>query len=663
VIGGRLTDITIRGDITPDDIARGHLRDEALNIAFNFDGANFRFIDTMSPVSAGRGRAVLQGNRFDLWMDDARLEGLVVSQGQVELPRLSPRGAMSVIRARAQGDARGVVTLLRQEPIGLEGRLPVQPETVVGTGAIALELQRPMLSDVPFEDLRFTVTGDFTGVGGMERDGRLRFADGRLTVRGDHRAVTISGPVRAGDSNTQIQWVETMTRGTATPSRYQISGDFDANDLQRLGYPVAEVAQGRIGVTLAGAGRGYEVDNATVTLDMRNASVALPRNLWTKRAGQAGSARFNVARNDDGGLTLSAIELRGPGMNAAQGEVRISRADQFQRATFPRVQIDGRSDARINIERATDGAYVYDVSGAFFDATLWMDEDPQAAARAQQAANAAARPAPAPIRGRVRVDRLGMRQNTNLANARVEFSVVNDALIMLTAQGNDPQGGSLTFGLGPRPDNPQGRITLRGDDAGFAARALAGSENVNGGTVTADGTWQPSPMRAQFTVRMRDFTAVRVPAMTRLLGSVASLRGLADMLGGDGITFTQMEAPVVMTPGRIQIGESRASGPSLGITATGSYDTRRDNLDIDGVVVPSYGLNSMLGNVPVIGDLFRSREGEGLFGMTYSMNGPIANARVTVNPLSALTPGIFRRIFEPVQRNRPAQPAQPAQNR
>lgn len=663
VIGGRLTDVAIRGDIRPDDTAAGVLRDEALNVSFNFDGAHFRYIDTMSPVTAGRGRAVLQGNRFDLWMDDARIEGLAVSQAHVELPRLSPRGAMATVTARAEGDARGFVTLLRQQPIGLEGRLPVQPDTVVGRGVVTLVLQRPMLSNVPFEDLRFTVSGEFQGVGGMERDGRLRFADGRLTVRGDQRAVTVSGPVRAGDSNTSIQWVETMTRGVATPSRYQISGDFDAMDLQRLGYPITEVALGRVGVTLRGAGRGYDVDSANVALDFRNATVTLPRNIWTKRPGQPGTARFDVARGDDGGLTLSAIELRGANLNASQGEVRLARDNRFIRATFPRVQINDRSDARINIERASDGAYVYDVSGAFFDAQPWMDEDPAAVQRAAQPQQAGATPreTPAPIRGRVRVERLGMRQGVALANARVEFSVVNDALTMLTAQGADPQGGSFTMGLGPRPDNPQGRITMRAEDAGFAARALTGSENVRGGAATADGTWAAAPMRAQFTVRMRDFTAVRVPAMARLLGSVASLRGMVDMLDGDGITFSSLEAPVVMTPGRLTIGESRASGPSIGITATGTYDTRRDNLDIDGVIVPSYGLNSMLGNVPIIGNLFRSREGEGLFGMTYSMNGPIANARVGVNPLSALTPGIFRRIFEPASpRNRAQTPAPPA---
>jgi hypothetical protein len=96
------------------------------------------------------------------------------------------------------------------------------------------------------------------------------------------------------------------------------------------------------------------------------------------------------------------------------------------------------------------------------------------------------------------------------------------------------------------------------------------------------------------------------------------------------------------------------AGPALGLTGSGSYDIPRDNLDVDGVLAPSPMLNlSMLGSIPVIGDLIVSRRGEGVFGMTYSINGHAEEPRVFVNPVSVLTPGILRRIFEPVQPRQP----------
>jgi hypothetical protein len=55
----------------------------------------------------------------------------------------------------------------------------------------------------------------------------------------------------------------------------------------------------------------------------------------------------------------------------------------------------------------------------------------------------------------------------------------------------------------------------------------------------------------------------------------------------------------------------------------------------------------------LVGGLFTPRR-EGLFGFTYRLTGTADNSDVTVNPLSVLTPGIFREIF----RRPPPEPAE-----
>jgi hypothetical protein len=69
-------------------------------------------------------------------------------------------------------------------------------------------------------------------------------------------------------------------------------------------------------------------------------------------------------------------------------------------------------------------------------------------------------------------------------------------------------------------------------------------------------------------------------------------------------------------------------------------------VDLSGSLVPIYGLNSFLGSVPILGDILVSKKGEGIFGLTYAMKGNLNEPSISVNPLSVLTPGIFRRIFE-----------------
>lgn len=645
--GGRVSDATVRIDIRPADIAAGQLRDEAMDIRFNVADASMQFVSTMSPVTGARGSAVLRGNRFDMTVAEARFHNMAVTNGRVELPRLKPKGAMATISARVEGDARSIIEVLGQAPISLGERLPISAASASGRGAVNLRIQRPMLSEAPFELWRFSVDGSIRDFAGAMTTRRVALSQGNLQVRGDQRAITVSGPIRAGASAIdEVRWTEYIGRRGRASSEYVIAGDFDADDLERLGYPVARYAQGRIGVTVSGEGRGFDVDNARIDLDLTRAAVEAPWRFWTKRAGQAASARFTVERQRDGGLAFINIDARGAGLNT-QGRVRLARDNRIADVELTRLGVEGRSDARVTATRASDGGLDVAVRGALFDAAPFMGGGEDAPGEARSA-NASP---PAATRASVIVDRLKLRGDATLSEARVQAATARGALAMLTAEGRTPNGRAFSLGLGPRPSDPQGHIRLRSDDAGFAVAALTGANNIIGGTAEADGEWRAGPpSQARFDVRLRDFSVVRLPAMARLLSSAGSLTGLVEMLNGDGISFAALDARMAYANDRVTFTEGRMAGPSMGLTGSGAYNIAGDDLDIDGVVAPSPLLNlSMLGEVPLIGDLLVSRRGEGVFGMTYTINGPAGQPRVGVNPVSALTPGILRRIFEPVR--------------
>ncbi len=69
----------------------------------------------------------------------------------------------------------------------------------------------------------------------------------------------------------------------------------------------------------------------------------------------------------------------------------------------------------------------------------------------------------------------------------------------------------------------------------------------------------------------------------------------------------------------------------------GSYELGTGVLDLRGVFSPLYLLNG-------IGQIV-SRKGEGLFGFNFNVRGTSEAPKVSVNPLSILTPGMFREIF------------------
>jgi hypothetical protein len=64
-----------------------------------------------------------------------------------------------------------------------------------------------------------------------------------------------------------------------------------------------------------------------------------------------------------------------------------------------------------------------------------------------------------------------------------------------------------------------------------------------------------------------------------------------------------------------------------------------------GTLIPLYGANNLLGQLPIVG-LFLGGEKEGLVGVTYEVVGKPAGPVLHVNPLSALAPGLLRKVFE-----------------
>lgn len=657
--GGQVTETVARLDVRPSDRAAGVWRNEAVDVRFNVAGGAMQFAPTMSAVTGARGSGVLRGNSFQMTIPEATLNGLAITNGRVDIPRFKPRGELATISAHVEGGARNLLEILLQEPIGLGERLPIDVATANGRGSVNIRIQRPMLREAPFELWRFTVDGSIRDFSGAMTTRRVALSQGQLRIRGDQRAVTISGPIRAGTSAIEsVSWTEHIGRdGRNGRSEYRIAGDFDADDLDRLGYPIAQYAQGRIGVTVTGEGRGFDVDNAQIDLDLTHAAVEAPRSFWIKRAGVAASARFNVSRQNDGGLAFTNIDARGGGLTT-QGRVRLTRDNNLVEADITRLAIEGRSDARVVATRAGDGALDVAIRGALFDVAPFMGSAVSSPQSAAQAANAAPRAPSPPLRASVIVSRLKMRGDATLSDARVDLAMLRGALSTLQVEGRSPGDRAFSLALGPRTGDPRGGVQFRSDDAGFAVRALTGMENVIGGTASAVGDWRGGPpSQARFTVRMRDFQVVRLPALAQLLSSAGSLTGLVDTLNGEGIGFAAFDAEMTYAGDRLSFTEGRMAGPAMGLTGAGSYDIRGDSLDIDGVVAPSPVLNlSMLGEIPVIGDLLVSRRGEGVFGMTYSINGRAEQPRVGVNPVSALTPGILRRIFEPVQPRESAAP-------
>ena len=82
------------------------------------------------------------------------------------------------------------------------------------------------------------------------------------------------------------------------------------------------------------------------------------------------------------------------------------------------------------------------------------------------------------------------------------------------------------------------------------------------------------------------------------------------------------------------------------MTLAGDYHIEEDRLDMRGVFSPAYQVNAALGGIPLLGPIITGGGGEGVFGVNFTVTGPSADPAITVNPLSALLPGPFRRLLQ-----------------
>jgi hypothetical protein len=114
---------------------------------------------------------------------------------------------------------------------------------------------------------------------------------------------------------------------------------------------------------------------------------------------------------------------------------------------------------------------------------------------------------------------------------------------------------------------------------------------------------------------------------------------------GNAIAFSAMRVMFSRMPGRVGLRDGVVRGPLLGGTIDGLVDYTRDEVHMRGTLVPLYGPNNLLGQLPLLG-LFLGGEKEGLLGITYEVVGHPGRPVLRINPISALAPGLLRKVFE-----------------
>lgn len=243
------------------------------------------------------------------------------------------------------------------------------------------------------------------------------------------------------------------------------------------------------------------------------------------------------------------------------------------------------------------------------------------------------------------IDQVIMANSELLGDVEGSIHVVGDEWDGLVLNGTLGDRSNV-FVQVERKDAKTRNVRLTSEDAGKFLRAVDLYENLLGGALAIEGTVDDSTWSQPFTgkVNITAFRAVNAPLAARVLGA-ASLTGLADVLGGNGIAFDELNGDFTYANDVLALSKFAANGWAVGVTSNGSIDMAKAEIRLAGSIVPIYALNSALGAIPLLGDLLVGEEGGGIFAPTYTIEGALEDPEVTVNPLSTFVPGVFRNLI------------------
>ena len=150
-------------------------------------------------------------------------------------------------------------------------------------------------------------------------------------------------------------------------------------------------------------------------------------------------------------------------------------------------------------------------------------------------------------------------------------------------------------------------------------------------------------------LKVDNFKVKEVPVLAKIL-TLASLQGIADILTGEGIRFTDFEMIFSKKNNLITIDEIYSIGPAISIMMSGYVESKK-LVSLRGTLVPATTINRTISSIPILGDILIGKKvGEGVFGVSFKVKGPPKDLKTTVNPIKTLTPRFITRTLEKIKK-------------
>ena len=479
---------------------------------------------------------------------------------------------------------------------------------------------------------------------------------GQFTLNVDNRGLKASGTATVGGVPGKLGMEMDFRDGPITQIITRESAELrgEATALSRFGFDLGQIASGPVGIVVNTERRRNGRGDVNVKADLKDAALDLEALGWTKPRGAVANAEAVIRTQGDKVVSADAIKISGPRL-ALAGQAFFGEGSRFERADL--------ADARINESRFAgtvtrplrDGSpWRFSLRGPVFDLTSLLADDKPAQPGTQDSDST-------PVSVEARFDQVLLGPGRILAGVTGTAQSDGRGVLREARISGRTEGPNSAFDLIVTPRSGGRDLKITAQDGGALLKAFDVLTTVSGGKLVATGRWASNAPGAALEgqAEMESFTVTNAAAIGKFLQAI-TIYGLVDAARGPGLSFNRAVIPFTLTPDALHLNEARAFSSSLGLTAKGQIRRHAGRIDLDGTVVPAYAFNTLLGNLPILGRLFSPERGGGLIAVNWGMHGPADDPAVSVNPLSALTPGFLRGLFGIFDNANPAPAEAPA---
>jgi len=626
---------------TPGMLDQPSMPANAIAASFTITGGEIKYIEGLTHLTQVEGTANVTGNSFSADVKSARIGTLAVSGAKFTVPDFTQQPVdEGVITGHIQGAMPDVLALVDMGNLRYPSRFGINPASSKGDTGLDLSIRLPLLRNMTVDQVAIAIKAVSNGFS-VALGPHTQLTDGTIAFQIDNNKLHATGTAGLGGSQSRVNldWSEDFNTAKAATTKLVVKGTLDDTARNALGAHLSDYLKGPIGISGTLTGHRGALKQGNLTLDLTPANLMLDIIAVNKPAGFPLTARLGLTFGAKSALEAQSIRATGPGTSAT-ANLRYDGAERLVQLQAPVIRIGSQNDFSLDLTRSEAGLNII-IRGHSLDGSRL----------GRHGRGGEDESFDEPFHINAKLDRVALREGVTLSSYSLDLTGVADRPATMNLSAAISKNATVTATISPAEGGR--RVVVTTNDLGTLLQGLFSFASIKGGKLDVSATMAgraDQPVQGdgpdfQGKASLRDFRVLNQPFLARVF-TAGSLGGLSNLLQGQGIAVDTLDVPFSSKASVISVHDVRATGPAIGVSAEGYVDRPQNDIAIKGSLVPLFGINSVLGNIPLLGNVLTSKEGEGIIGLTYSVTGNADEPNVSVNPLSALAPGILRRIFE-----------------